>query len=274
MSNFKCQMLNFKKTNSILIVCYLAFIIGHLAFPAVPRVRAQENATDSPVRDLVREKVKETLQTLAKDPRAVMGTLAQPSNNGFEIKTQDNMTRLVSTNSDTKYYQVTKGVKKEVKAEDLAVGAFVVSLGYQNQDVLSAQRVIGYDQSPLTFKKQIYFGKVTSLGKNTVTVKSLKTSQEQTFKITSKTDITVSNQDKTEELKFSDIKSDIKDGNSVVVVATTDDKNNTQVLRVHLVKNVQPTPSSTLAPTESKPTAKPSPTPTKKPTPTLAEPTP
>lgn len=270
MSNFKFQISNLRIVASVGIICYWTFVIGNLTFWAAPQARAQENATDSPVRDLVREKVKETLQTLAKDPRAVMGALAQPSNNGFEIKTQDNMTRLVSTNSDTKYYQVVKGIKKEVKAEDLAVGAFVVALGYQNQDVLSAQRVIGYDQSPLTFKKQIYFGKVTSLGKNTVTIKIQKTSQEKTFKITSKTDITASNQNKTEELEISDI----EDGNRVVVVATTDDKNNTQVLRIHLVKNVQPAPSPTLAPTESKPTEKPSSTPTKKPTPTLAAPTP
>ncbi|MBI4029374.1 MAG: hypothetical protein HY376_03330 [Candidatus Blackburnbacteria bacterium] len=230
-----------------------------MIFDSAP-ARAQEDATAS-VRDLVREKVKETLQTLTKDPRAVIGTLQQPSNNGFEIKTQDNKTSLVSASSETKYYQVTKGTKKEVKFEDLAIGTFVMALGYQNQDVLSAQRVIGYDQSPLNFKKQIFFGNVADLGKNTVTVKNPKTTEEKTFKVTSKTQIT-------ENLEFADI----EEGNRVVVITKTDEKNKTQILRVHVVKDVQTTVTPTAAPTEAEatatPTQKPSPAPTKKPTPT------
>ncbi|MBI2590330.1 MAG: hypothetical protein HYW33_00405 [Candidatus Blackburnbacteria bacterium] len=259
MTNSKHQAPRYKFLK--LLVCFLIFV--YWIFASSIAAYAQEDATASSVRDLVREKVKETIQTLAKDPRAVMGALAQPSYNGFEIKTRDNKTSLVSTNIDTKYYQITKGVKKEVKAEDLAVGAFVVALGYQNQDVLEAKRVIGYDQSPLNFKKQIYFGKVTNLSKNTITIQNQKSDEEKTFKVTSKTEITTFSQDKEAELDSNDIEA----GNRVVVVITIDEKNNTQVLRVHVVKDVQAAMTPTAVPTKPEATA----TPTKKPTPTTAQ---
>ncbi|OGY07790.1 MAG: hypothetical protein A2782_01455 [Candidatus Blackburnbacteria bacterium RIFCSPHIGHO2_01_FULL_43_15b] len=260
----KISKLNSKTQLSFFLILIFAFCF--LIFDFAP-AHAQEDATASSVRDLVREKVKETLQTLSKDPRAVIGTLKQPSNNGFEIKTQDNKTNgnlsstsyktsLISTDSETKYYQVTKGIKKEVKSEDLAIGVFVVALGYQKQDVFSAQRVIGYDQSPLNFKKQIFFGNIIDLGKNTITVKKPKTSEEKTFKVTSKTQIT-------EKLEFADIEK----GNRVVVITTIDEKNNAQVSRVHVVKDVQATVTPTAVPTKSEATATPTQKPTSTPTP-------
>lgn len=205
---------------------------------------AQEDATAS-VRDIVREKVKEKLDSLlAKKPTATIGTLTQITDHSFEVRaTLDNKTQLVAAKDDTKYFQTIKGKKKEAKFEDLTLGEFVLAMGFKNSSgVLEAQRIIGYDQNPLTFDKQSLLGDVASLDRTALTVKNPKDQQLKTVKITSNTNFTKGS--------FSDIEV----GNRIVVVGTVDNKGSFTALQVHVVAL---TPSPTTGPISATPTATP-----------------
>lgn len=225
-------------------------LLSFFALYFSPSSRA-EDATAS-VRDLVREKVKETIDTLTNKPTSVIGTLDSPSGNNFEVKTRENKTAFVSTDDQTKYFQYTKGKKKEVKFEDLPLGEFVIALGYKNnQNVLTAKRVIGYDQSPIAFDKVSFFGDVQSIEKTTFTVNNPHSKDSKTVKIMAKTRYSA---------KESDFKlANLQEGDRLVVVGTTNEKGQMEAIQIHLVSAKSPQVKQDTSP-KPKPTTKPSPT--------------
>ncbi len=238
--------------------CIFAFCILIFAFTSVP-ARAQEESTPS-VRDLVREKVKEKLNTLIHKPQAVIGVVSQVTDHTIEIKTEkDSKTlSLVSTNEETKYFQITKGKRKEVKPEDIAIGQNILALGYKNEkDVLEAKRIITSDVPALENKKQVAHGNVIVVGKTTFTLKSKK-NEERTVKVSQTTKITGKEDDgSVSTIVLPDIKLEDK----AIAIGEPDESGMLIATRVHVI----PGPKK-----EVTPIVKPTAVPTKKPTPTIS----
>ncbi|OGY09115.1 MAG: hypothetical protein A2700_02890 [Candidatus Blackburnbacteria bacterium RIFCSPHIGHO2_01_FULL_44_64] len=248
---------NNKKQQAVrlVIVVVLAVILSLIAYRLSPPANAQEDATPS-VRDLVREKVKEKLDTLTKKPTGVVGTLQQITDKTLEIKTISNKIQLVSTDEETKFLQVIKGKSKEIKFEELSLDQYIVAMGYKNgKDVIEVKRIVIYDQSPIGIVRNSFFGKVTKAEKNSLTFETLN-KESQTVKTTSKTTTTAKDKKSGEQitLQFSDIKADDR----IIAIGKTNENGSFETTRIHVLSEKTPSAKPTLAP---KTPAKPTPTP-------------
>ncbi len=225
----------------------------------IPTVSAQEDSSPSGT-DAVRDKVRKTIENLVKKPKAVIGTLDSVTDSTLKIKTEDGKFVLVATNKDTKYIKTTKGKQTEVKFVDLAIGDFIAALGYKNGDgILSAQRVLAFDEAPF-LQKQVVYGKVETNKKGVLTIKHLKTAEVWTVETSVKTEIAKKLDGKIEA-------KEIEEEDKIVAVGTLNTKKDKTLVAtlVQVIPGSKGTPRPTISPSPSpkasaKPSPKPSPT--------------
>jgi hypothetical protein len=118
----------------------------------------------------VEEKVKEALNR----PKAYLGTVTDISDSTIQIKSSESQIRQVSVKDDSVSVIKSGTVNKAVKLSDIAIGDFIVAMGYINSNtVLNAQRIL--ITNPVTEPKvSATFGKLIDIDKKTATSKSVK----------------------------------------------------------------------------------------------------
>lgn len=255
---FKPDQIGFKIHKFSLLTCTFAFLLLTFNFSAHAQGESSPSGTDA-----VRDKVRKTIENLVKKPKAVIGTLDSVTDSTLKMKTDDGKFVLVATNKDTKYIKTTKGKPSEVKFVDLAIGDFIAALGYKNgDDILSAQRVLAFDETPF-LQKQVVYGKVETNKKGVLTIKHLKTAEVWTVETSAKTEITKKLDGKIEA-------KEIEEGDRIVAVGTLNAKKD-KTLVAALVQ-VIPGPKRTPRPSGSPSAANPSPSPkaSAKPSPKLS----
>lgn len=128
------------------------------------------NSSDSGIRAKVEEKVREALNR----PKAYLGTITDISDSTIQIKSSESQIQQISVKDDGVTVVKTGTVNKAVKLSDIAIGDFIVAMGYINSNtVLNAQRILITD--PVTEPKvNATFGKLIDIDKKMTTSKSVK----------------------------------------------------------------------------------------------------
>lgn len=128
------------------------------------------NSSDSGIRAKVEEKVREALNR----PKAYLGTITDISDSTIQIKSSESQIQQISVKDDGVTVVKTGTVNKAVKLTDIAIGDFIVAMGYINSNtVLNAQRILITD--PVTEPKvNATFGKLIDIDKKMTTSKSVK----------------------------------------------------------------------------------------------------
>lgn len=169
----------------------------------------------------IRKKVAQDVANTVNRPKAYIGTITDITDSTLEIKTLATEIKQISINSQsTSVINSTGTTLKTVKTTDIAIGDFVVAMGYINgNSVLAAQRILITD--PVTQPKiTISQAKVTSLTKKALTVSSIPDNTEDTVQPNTKTDIQMVKDGKSIDAKFGDIQKD----DLVIYVVTINDK--------------------------------------------------
>lgn len=210
-------------------------IISLLFFAlAVAPVVAQEDASG-----LVREKVREKVENLLRKPRAVVGELTEITDTTLEIRTRGGNLEMAATNENTSYVRVVRGRRTEIKFEDLVLGDFTVAMGYRNgNEVLEAERVITYAESPLAEKRAVY-GVVQDNTSGDITIRHPQTEEVASVLATSNTQITKkggSGFDEINEFVFIKIEvSEIEIGNRIIAAGEPNKTGSIEAGRIHLL---------------------------------------
>lgn len=128
------------------------------------------DSSDSGIRAKVEEKVREALNR----PKAYLGTITDISDSTIQIKSSESQIQQISVKDDGVTVVKTGTVNKAVKLTDIAIGDFIVAMGYINSNtVLNAQRILITD--PVTEPKvNATFGKLIDIDKKMTTSKSVK----------------------------------------------------------------------------------------------------
>lgn len=128
---------------------------------------------ESDIRDKVQKKVEEVL----KNPKAYIGTVTGVNENTLQIKTATGEIKQAAVDPEHITVIQTGKTSKEVKFGDIAIGDFIITMGYlssagmnNGNGVLDAQRILV--TSPLTEPtRKIFMGKVAAIGKKDVDIK-------------------------------------------------------------------------------------------------------
>ncbi len=140
-------------------------------------VSSQQTATNPA--EAVREKVKDKIESVLKEPKAYIGIITDKTEGSLQIKNKDGQIQLVSVNSQEVSFAKVAKTTSVIKFGDIAIGDHVVAMGFaaangtsgtkNGNGVLEAKRILVTDpiQDP---KRQAILGKVTAIGKKDITI--------------------------------------------------------------------------------------------------------
>jgi len=142
-------------------------------------------------------------------PKAYIGTVTDIADSTIQIKTTDSQIEQIAIGGDGITVVNTKGTtNKALKLTDIAIGDFIVAMGYVNsKSVLTAQRILVTD--PVIAKTIVVsMSKAVSATKKVLNVTEIKDSQNVTITPDKNTDITSFSNGITKMVKLTDIKAD------------------------------------------------------------------
>ena len=140
------------------------------------------NPTATDEGDPIREKVREKLEEVKKNPKAYIGTITDKLETSLQIKNALGEIQLISVDSENVDFVKTSKSQTTIKYNDLAIGDFIIAMGFatNSNGVLAAQRILVSPQLEAP-KREIVFGQATGIAKN---VLSLKDKQGKEWKLT------------------------------------------------------------------------------------------
>ncbi len=198
-----------KSIEKVLVIYSSAFQEKSFATPA-----PQTASGESGVRDKVAQKVAEALNK----PKAFVGVVTDIADSTIQIKSLESEIKQISTADEAITVVNSKGTtSKIVKLTDIAIGDFIVAMGYVNSNsVLLAQRILITD--PISEPKiNASLGKVTETTKKVMTIASLKDSQNSEISPDSKTAFERLLSGKAERAKLTDV----TQGDLIIYVSAT-----------------------------------------------------
>lgn len=211
-----------ESTEKVLVVYSSSFQERAAASPA-----PSDATGESAIRDKVAQKVAEALNK----PKAYLGVVTDIADSTIQIKSLESEIKQISTGEDGIVVVNSKGTaNKIVKLTDIAIGDFIVAMGYINSNsVLMAQRILITD--PVTEPKvSAIFAKVTDITKKNLSTSGVKNQQNSVVSSDSKTAFISFLGGKTAKSKLADI----SQGDLIVYVSVTGD-NSSAVRSVFIV---------------------------------------
>lgn len=197
----------------------------------VPSATPASGTSEADIRQKVIQKVEEVL----KKPTSYLGTVTDIAAGTLQIKTGSSEIEQISTAASGIAVLKAGKTNKEIKLADIAIGDFVVAMGYKNgNNVLNAQRILSTSPIGSPTASSVY-GNVSGIDKKNITISSLTNNQSYTLVYDKKTDT---------NLAFSKI----EEGDLIIAVYTKD----TQKARtLFIINGASPSPSASPKTTSS-----------------------
>ena len=131
-----------------------------------PKPGSPTISSESGVREIVLKKVEDILNS----PKAYLGTVTDIAEKTIQLKTDSGTIKQVSTGGEEITVIKQSPTAKEVKLTDIAIGDYIIAMGYRNGNhVLNAKRILITQPQP-TPQIKIYYGKVKSISKKEIIV--------------------------------------------------------------------------------------------------------
>lgn len=188
---------------------------------ASPNPSSKEATGESAIRKRVEEKVAEVIN----HPKAFLGTVTDITDSSIQIKSIEGDIKQISATSDsTNVVDNRDDSNKEVKLTDIAIGDFLVAMGYKgSNNVLISQRILITDpiKNP---QLNATIGKVASKNSGTLTV-AINDSETRTISASYLTDIKTFKEGKEMPATISNI------ANGDIIIFVTDNNNKAPKVR-------------------------------------------
>jgi hypothetical protein len=189
--------------------------------------------TDASDSSDIRKKVAEDLANTINRPKAYIGVITDITDSTVEIKSAQSDIQQISINTEsTNVVNMTAKVQKQVKTTDIAIGDFIVAMGYiETNAVLSAQRIL--ITNPIADPKtSINQAKVVSVTKKNVTVSNFPDNTEIVVQPVASTDIKGVVDGKLSTIKLATINTD----DILIYISTKDDKNTPSIRTIFQIQ--------------------------------------
>ncbi len=180
----------------------------------------------------VKQKVAQDLAKTLNHPKAYIGTVTDVTGSTIEIKSKKGDIEQISIGTQTLSVINSVGTTtKTVKITDIAIGDFIVAMGYvTDNSVLSAQRIL--ITVPITDPKtELSMAKVTDTGRNSISTSSLPGDEPGSITLNAKTRIEAYKDGKVVAAKLATI----SDTDTVIYAQVTDSKDQTTTRSVFIL---------------------------------------
>ena len=162
--------------------------------------------------------IKERVRDKVRRRAHVLGEITAIDGTNLIIQTRSDAVKTILTDTETKFVEIGKGGKKEIKFADLKVGDRIAAVGIAKDENTGTARFVVRLIKP-DKNRHAVFGEVSETGNNQLTISHLihKDKPTTTVKVTSDTKIKIKGK---EEATFTDIKV----GDRVATSGTVDEK--------------------------------------------------
>lgn len=144
-------------------------------FPSADGSTSKEASDSASVDEKVKEKINET----ENPPTSYLGTVTDIAETTIHLKNTTDELKQVSTESSTTYSN--ENTKKEIKFSDVAIGDFIIAMGYKNgNQVLHAKRIV-VSKKPTKPEQLVSVGTVKTIKNKLLTLASKDGDIELTF---------------------------------------------------------------------------------------------
>ncbi len=171
---------------------------------------AQTSTDSSSIRQKVQEKVEEVL----KNPKAYMGQVTDVSETTIQIKPEVGVVKQISIDENiVTTINAVSSTPRTVSINDIAIGDFVVAMGYKDgNEILDARRIL-ISTSPAKPARKSYSGVVSAKTGNTGKFRTVKDNQEIAFGLNQQTRILKIVDEETETATSSEL----KEGDRIII---------------------------------------------------------
>lgn len=150
-----------------------------------PNLSDSSNSSDEEAsEESVRDKVQQQLQDVSNKPQAIIGTVTDKTQNGFNVRNGSSELKLVSIDTKQTLFIKSGQTTKSLPFSDLAIGDYVAAIGYQTSNsALEANRVL-ISSITNTQNYRIFLGKVTKATTRQIDMDILAGLDQQNFSVT------------------------------------------------------------------------------------------
>jgi hypothetical protein len=210
-------------------------------------VYAQDSTKSS---ETIRQKVEEKVNQVLKSPRAYIGTVTDISEttiqiNKFVFKPESEKSGeilQISTGDDTVFVS-SKTSTRNIKRTDLAIGDFIIAMGYKNgNSVLEAKRISVIDTPQLT-KRTSIMAEVKKTTSKDIQITPLNGDEIITIKSTKSLIVSYEKDQEIQKGNFSDI-----EGSDIIIISGVIDESGKDARSIHILPGESPIPSPSLSP--------------------------
>jgi hypothetical protein len=111
--------------------------------------------------DPLRERVKAKLEEAMNNPKAYLGLITDKTETSLQIKSMQGEIMQIAIEKETISYAKTNGASEVIGYEDVAIGDYIIALGFVSpNDVLEARRIIQIPNEPIPVKRIAAMGVV------------------------------------------------------------------------------------------------------------------
>lgn len=184
----------------------------------------------------IRTKVAQDVANTLNHPKAYIGVVTDITDSTLEIKTTGSEIQQISVSANgITVTNSTGGTSKTVKTTDIAIGDFIVAMGYvDGNSVLDAQRIL--ITTPITEAKiAVNIAKVTSTTQKALTVNVLPDGAEASIQPNANTNIENLTNSKSKSIKLGSIGA----GDIIIYVTATDSKGGSIIRSIFQVASPQ-----------------------------------
>ncbi len=126
-------------------------------------------ADATPEGNSVLQKIKEKVEAIRKNPKAYIGTITDKTQDSIQIKNVIGKIQQISIKDNVQFVKIGK-TQTSIKFTDIALGDFIVAMGYTNSNSLLDARRILLISPLLEAKRQIVFGNIESQDKKDMVI--------------------------------------------------------------------------------------------------------
>lgn len=147
---------------------YIYFTILTTFFFLLPlkEVHAQVASDEG---DSVLQKIKQKVETIRKNPKAFAGTVTDKTQDSIQVKNLTGKIEQISIKGDVAFVKIGKS-PSQIKFADIAIGDFIVAMGYTNgNSLLDAKRIL-LTAPPPELKRKMFMGEISEMKKREIII--------------------------------------------------------------------------------------------------------
>ena len=188
---------------------------------SIPTPETTEEEVASPGASEVREKVQEKVEEAKLSPKFFMGSVTDKLAETIEIKDPEGVIKQISLNSEEAVFIKIAKTRSEVKFSDLAIGDFIIAMGFQNGNgTLDGKRFLITEEFKPSSRVSL-IGTLSDIKKAEFTFKTIDGKTEYLIKNNKDLTLLSDASGKEEEIGFADL----SEGEQSVIVGTIDSSN-------------------------------------------------